>query len=72
MITKQDARKMLPRVGDVRLETPTAPQGCNYTPQECVVVEVHPNHLYYRVRFTATGCTECYKVPQTGRLAWEG
>lgn len=72
MLTKEDLRKSLPKVGDVRTETPTAPQGCTYAPQECVVVEVNQTHLWYRVRFPATGHTECYKLPHTERLSWEG
>ena len=71
-MTKQDARALLPKVGDVRMEVLTVPGHIeNNPPEECVVVEVHPDHLYYRVRFTATGFHQCYKVPQTGRLAWE-
>lgn len=71
MITIQDARNMLPKVGDVRVEIPTIPDKQGPRPMECVVVEVHPAHLWYRVRFTGSGFYECYKVPPTGRLAWE-
>jgi hypothetical protein len=71
MIDKQVLKNKLPKVGDVRMETPTAPQGCTYAPQECVVVYVNEAHLWYRVRFVETGFHECYKVPQTGRLEWE-
>lgn len=71
MISIQEARAMLPRVGDSRMETPTAPFHLEGAPERCVVIEVHPAHLYYRVRFNETGLTECYKVPPTKRLSWE-
>lgn len=64
-------KALLPKVGDVRIEVPTIPDKQGPAPQECVVVEVHPAHLWYRVRFTGSGFYECYKVPPTGRLAWE-
>ncbi len=72
-MTKQDARALLPKVGDVRMEVLTISDRLDIgDPEECVVVEVHPDHLWYRVRFTATGFYQCYKVPQTKRQKWEG
>lgn len=72
MIIIQDARALLPKVGDVRMEVLTLSDRQDMgAPEECVVVEVHPAHLWYRVRFTGSGFYECYKVPQTGRQAWE-
>ena len=70
-MTVHDARKTLPKVGDIRMETMTDPHHPQM-PQECIVIEVHPDHLWYRVRFTGSGCIECYKLPQTERLSWEG
>lgn len=71
MITIQDARNMLPKVGDVRMEIPYLPHHIAPEPEKCVVIEVNRDHLYYRVRFTGSGSVECYKVPPTGRLPWE-
>ena len=72
-MTKQAAKALLPKVGDVRMEVPTITDRMDIcAPEECVVVEVHPDHLWYRVRFTATGFIECYKVPKTKRQEWEG
>lgn len=71
-MTKQEVRSLLPKVGDVRNEIPTITvKGKEPEPQECEVVEVHTEHLWYRVKFTATGLHECYKLPKTARLAWE-
>jgi hypothetical protein len=65
-MTKQEARSLLPKVGDVRKEIKTVfDKITRPEPRECVVVEVHPDHLWYRVRFTDCGATECYKVPET-------
>lgn len=61
-ITKQDAARLLPKVGDVRMEIPTTPDKQGGQLQECVVVEVNPAHLWYRVRFKDTGFIECYKA----------
>lgn len=72
MITKDELRHQLPKVGDIRMEVPSNPFHHDPPAEKCVVIEVHPAHLYYRVRFKATGFTECYKVPKTERLSWEG
>lgn len=72
MLTVNDVRNMLPKVGDIRREIPTIPDKVQSPePRECIVVEVNRAHLWYRVRFTGSGFIECYKLPQTGRLAWE-
>lgn len=69
-IPMKQAQSLLPKVGDVLWEIPTIGKTSNGTenaikePQECIVVEVHPAQLWYRVRFTATGFHECYKVPK--------
>jgi hypothetical protein len=57
-------------VGDVRREVPTIGKTgtvrtlTSEEPQECTVVEVHPDRLWYRVQFKDSGCFECYKVPK--------
>lgn len=75
-MNKYEAMSLLPKVGDVRIERPVVSDK-NYRPDpaECVVVEVHPTELWYRVRFTDTGFCECYKVPTlkpipTGGVPW--
>lgn len=69
MLNVKNARTLLPKVGDVRMEIPTTYKtgSCaSMTParQECTVVEVNREHLWYRVRFNDTGWYECYKVPR--------
>lgn len=69
-ISMKQARALLPQVGDVRWEVPTigktgtCHQLIKEEPQECTVVEVHPDRLWYRVKFKDTGFFECYKVPK--------
>lgn len=69
MMNVNDARTLLPKVGDKRMEIPTIYKtGSNVEaetlpPEECVVVEVNAAHLWYRVRFS-NGWHECYKVPR--------
>ena len=60
---KSQFMKLLPAVGERRRETPTMGGQGESRPQLCTVVEVHPEHLWYRVRFDHTGHCECYKVP---------
>lgn len=70
MMTVKDARTLLPKVGDKRMEVPTVwkSSGCteqaNIPPQPCTVVEVNREHLWYRVRFEDSGWHECFKVPR--------
>lgn len=59
--------EQLPRVGERRMEVMTysgAYPG-ERTARPCTVVQVHPEHLWYRVQFDANGCSECYKIPNT-------
>lgn len=66
MYTIKEVRAMLPKVGDIRMEKPTeakAPAGVPVQPKKCQVIEVNRAHLWYRVRFTDYGFTECYKLP---------
>ena len=76
-MTKTEAMALLPKVGDILKESPTMPIATmHYSPKmSCVVVEVNPRGLWYRVRFKRTGICECYKVPklkpiQTGGVPW--
>ena len=66
--TKEEARAMLPRVGDVRYEVMTLDKiggtAQATEPLRCVVVYVHPGHLYYTVQFR-NGFRESFKVPRT-------
>lgn len=65
----------LPKVGDVRTETPTvyATAGLGMAlrqPQPCRVVLVNREHLWYTVEFEH-GYRETYKLPKV-REAWPG
>lgn len=63
---KSKLREMLPKVGDVRKERMTLSDRTDLNPpEECVVVEVRPDRLWYRVRFKRTGTCECYKLPRS-------
>lgn len=63
MLTLEQARSLLPAVGDKRMERISGKDSAEQLkPQKCVVVEVNPERLWYRVRFEAGFC-ECYKVP---------
>ena len=67
MLTKKDVQNMLPKVGDKMKKRPTIIHLRGLTQeaplQDCVVVEVNREHLWYRVRFES-GAHECYKVPE--------
>lgn len=65
MFNKHEARRLLPKVGERRMEIPTIAEagGYNEKPQPCVVVEVNEVHLWYTVRFE-NGFKESYKVPR--------
>jgi hypothetical protein len=73
MYTKDEARALLPKVGDKRKETPTWSTGKlkKIKPLDCVVVAVDPDHLWYEVEF-GNGYRECYKVPETNWNPWGG
>ena len=66
-MTREEATKLLPKVGDVRYEKPvvdhTGGRCLSAAPQRCTVVEVHHEHLWYTVRFE-NGTKESYKVPR--------
>jgi hypothetical protein len=66
--TKAQMVARLPKIGDVRWERPTIDSDGSYNDaqhktQKCVVVEVHPEHLWYTVQFE-NGIRESYKVPK--------
>ena len=65
--TIEGARALLPKIGDVRWERPTADATTGHfypkARQKCVVVDVHAEHLWYTVQFE-NGIKESYKVPQ--------
>jgi hypothetical protein len=64
MMTVEEARSLLPNVGDVRMETPTTMKGDPaQNLQECTVVEVNRAHRWYTVEFK-NGFRESYKVPR--------
>ena len=64
-----DAIRLLPRVGDKRMEVPSPKPYDQAVPkrERCVVVQVNPRGLWYRVRFVNSGHYECYKVPDLDR-----
>lgn len=64
-LTMEEARNLLPKVGDTRWEVPTVnlDKGPAPAPQRCTVVEVNAAHLWYTVKFE-NGIRESYKVPK--------
>jgi hypothetical protein len=65
-MTKNQVRMLLPKVGDIRMEQMTVSDRTDMcAPERCVVVEVRPDRLWYRVRFDRTGSFECYKLPRS-------
>lgn len=67
-LNRTELQRLLPKVGDRRMERPTidentSSRGTLYenAPQPCVVVAVHPGHLWYTVQFE-NGFRESYKV----------
>lgn len=70
LISVEDTRAMLPKVGDRLILAPTLHKGlknCAMLPRPCVVEYVNEEHLWYQVRFDL-GFTECfYAVGGGGR-----
>lgn len=67
LISVEDARTMLPQVGDRLCLAPTLHKGLGNTvamPRQCVVEYVNYEHLWYMVRYDL-GFTECFHVPET-------
>lgn len=64
----KDLRELLPKVGDIRMETMTvSDREDRPAPERCVVEQVNEKRLWYRVRFERTGTCECYKLPVNRR-----
>lgn len=67
-LSVEEARALLPCVGDVRYENMTLDKlrfsYQNTEPLRCVVIYVNPEHLYYTVQFR-NGFRESFKVPRT-------
>lgn len=68
-MTANEVRRLLPSVGDTRMETKSIFCDEKYRPdlhkniaQPCTVVEVNAKHFWYRVEFS-DGMSECYKFP---------
>lgn len=69
-MNKYRAQTLLPKVGDQRWEIPTVVlpgEGKEPKPERCIVVHVHPAHLWYTVQFE-NGFRESYKVPKVKPL----
>lgn len=66
-LNRTELLAMLPKVGDQRWEVPTIDDTTGVTnakaSQRCVVVAVHPGHLWYTVQFE-NGFRESYKMPK--------
>lgn len=65
-LTKDEARAMLPQVGDTLIRRPSWSNHlgmCGSPPKRCVVIHVNEEHLWYMVQFEA-GYRQCYKVPR--------
>ena len=60
---KDEVRRLLPNVGDRRKEIMTTSEKGTRQPEDCEVVEVHRDRLWYRVKFKS-GFTESYKLPK--------
>ena len=66
LISLDEARAELPKLGEVRWECPVVAETqahLSTKPQRCVVVDVRPAHLWYTVQFD-NGFRESYKVPR--------
>lgn len=70
LISVEEARSMLPKVGDRLLRVPTLHKSLSMTrakPHLCTVTHVNRERLWYSVRFDRYGYTESYKVPELER-----
>lgn len=68
LLTPDDVRAMMPKVGDELMRKPSYYYGfySRYdmnVERPCEVVYVHPKHLWYAVRFKNSGIIESYKLP---------
>lgn len=68
-MSKNEAQRLLPEIGDKCMEYPTIDEASNsghhggMRRQPCTVVAVYPAHLWYTVQFE-NGIRESYKVPK--------
>ena len=64
LLYKNDARQLLPQVGDKRREIPAAAaEKDDRRARDCEAVYVNERHLWYMVRYKS-GICESYKVPR--------
>ena len=68
LLTPDDVRATMPKVGDELMRKPAYYYGFFsqrdvVMEQPCVVIYVHPEHLWYTVRFKRSGIVESYKLP---------
>lgn len=61
VISFEEARARLPKVGDRLMLTPAHHD--RESPELCVVDYVHTQNRWFRVRFVSSGVCNCYKVP---------
>lgn len=69
LLTPDEVRDTMPCVGDELMRKPTFyyrfySQRDAIVERPCVVTYVHPEHLWYSVRFTQSGIVESYKLPE--------
>lgn len=72
-LTVEEARSLLPKIGDTCWEVPTVNLDKGSTPplQRCTVVEVNRDHLWYMVE-SEDGIRESYKAPKLKPSSKEG
>ena len=68
LLTPEDIRAQLPKVGDRLMKKPGYYHGFlsksdGMTPKPCVVTYVHPEHNWYTVQFES-GVQQAYKLPE--------
>ena len=69
LLTPDEVRDMMPKVGDELMRKPSFYYGFFgrhdlSIERPCVVVYVHPKHLWYSVQFKQSGIIESYKLPE--------
>lgn len=65
--THGQAEQLLPAVGEKLRKTPAYLDDDHRrgrSPRDCIVVEVNPLSLWFRVRFVNSGLHQCFKVPE--------
>lgn len=69
LLTPDDVRATMPKVGDELMLKPNFYYGFYgrhdlNVKRLCEVIYVHPEHLWYSVRFKKSGIIESYKLPE--------